>query len=70
MLERGKFNATGYAFMGYGDGTFNKGAATVNTAFPPLDDERFGDVDNDGRVDMALIRYGDNFVYVFSNVTK
>ena len=70
VLERGKFNATGYAFMGYGDGTFNKGAATVNTTFPPLDDERFGDVDNDGRVDMALIHYGDNLVYVFSNVTK
>lgn len=63
LFERYKQDPSGFAFMGYGNGTFRSGRQVVSTTFPPIDDDRYGDLNNDGRMDMALIKYNNNSVY-------
>lgn len=70
VFERNNAAPAGYAFMGYGTGSFITPMKSFKTSFPDLADSRVIDINNDGKLDMIFIKYGDPNAYVILNSLK
>lgn len=70
VFDRSLNNPSGYAFMGYGNGTFASPVQSIKTTFPMLIDSRYEDINNDGRMDAAFINYSDKNAYIIINSLK